>query len=168
MKYGEISDESPMTSATRRCGDWLNSTPDWDQSWAVWSVFVLSERLIQKVKMTQCLLIQFFFYKQLLYLLRRQQRIAYFTCPMWCIIAYIQYSLCYIFCRLRPYVHSSVQLLWQLYVDYLLSSQSNGTHVIFAAQLSPARLHSAALAWLRVCHVRVSCVETAIVAMECE
>ena len=26
-----------MTSAMTGCGDWLNSTPDWDQSWAVWS-----------------------------------------------------------------------------------------------------------------------------------
>jgi len=35
-KYGEFSDEPPMTSATS-CGDWLISTPDWDQSWAIWS-----------------------------------------------------------------------------------------------------------------------------------
>jgi len=27
-KYGEISDESPMTSVMTRCSDWLISTPD--------------------------------------------------------------------------------------------------------------------------------------------
>ena len=30
--------------------DWLIWTPDWHQSWAVWSVVALSERLIQKEK----------------------------------------------------------------------------------------------------------------------
>jgi len=50
--YGEISDESPMTSAMTRCGDLVISTPDYDQSWAVCmvSAFGLSERLIQNVK----------------------------------------------------------------------------------------------------------------------
>jgi len=42
--YGEISDESPMTSAMTRCGDWLISTPDWDQSWAVWSQSLVSAK----------------------------------------------------------------------------------------------------------------------------
>jgi len=41
-----------MTSAMTRCGDWLISTPDWHQSWAVWLVIGLGERLIQKSEMT--------------------------------------------------------------------------------------------------------------------
>ena len=37
-------------SSDVRCSDWLIWTPVWDKSWAVWSVFGLSERLIKKVK----------------------------------------------------------------------------------------------------------------------
>jgi len=47
-KYGEISDESLMTSAMTRCGDWyLNSVLRPMLSRSV-SVFDLSERLIQQ------------------------------------------------------------------------------------------------------------------------
>jgi len=38
-KYGDISDESPMTSAmtlvSLHCGDWLISTTDWGRIWAL-------------------------------------------------------------------------------------------------------------------------------------
>jgi len=39
-----MSDESPKTSAMTRYGDWLISTPDWDQSWAVWSQSLVSAK----------------------------------------------------------------------------------------------------------------------------
>jgi len=51
-KYGEISDELPMTSAMTSCADWLNSTPAAvrPKLSGLVSVFGLSEKLIQKVK----------------------------------------------------------------------------------------------------------------------
>ena len=49
MKYGNISDDVSNDVSERsvslRCANWLNSTPDEDQSWAVWS-----QSLVQKVK----------------------------------------------------------------------------------------------------------------------
>jgi len=50
MKYGEISNESPMTSAmTRRC-DWKLNIELKPKLSLLVSVFCLSERLVRKVK----------------------------------------------------------------------------------------------------------------------